>query len=460
MRSRRSLLGGCGVFGGKPKSPDEFAVARNAPLVIPPDYHADPAGRRHRRLTAGRTPSSRRSTPCSAAPPRAARPRLSMLEQAGRDRAAARRPLDRRRSRHARRRQGPGDASHPGRAGRPTARSRRPRCRSSKTARGERGRPWLRRHCPPAWSRSKSMLDRSRRRFEEGIAAGRGSAQVAGRDPAGADRHARSACRPKTARKPPRGCSPVLKASGGEMPETLCGGRLAVDQVQRLIRIDGHPIGITEMEYRVLELLAFARNNVVTRADAAEASLSPRRRPAAAEDHRRVHLQAAQEAAHRRRAGRSSSRRSRSAAGSCATSTRPRALKPLGDSPTFVDHPRAMLRGMFQILSDRSRWPTRPIAGGELASRIAGLQRALRLRRAERRRARRATRKSSTRSSSPATARARCFDSRSERIDRRAAAGLEARGRRPQRRAASPIRRRSTWSPKRSARGLAEPVRR
>ena len=49
------------------------------------------------------------------------------------------------------------------------------------------------------------------------------------------------------------------------MPPTLCGGRLSVDQMQRLIRIDGHPIGITEMEYRVLELLAFARNNVVTR---------------------------------------------------------------------------------------------------------------------------------------------------------------------------------------------------
>ena len=56
-----------------------------------------------------------------------------------------------------------------------------------------------------------------------------------------------------------------LKASGQEMPETLCGGRMAVDPVQRLIRIDGHPIGITEMEYRVLELLAYARNNVVTR---------------------------------------------------------------------------------------------------------------------------------------------------------------------------------------------------
>ena len=56
-----------------------------------------------------------------------------------------------------------------------------------------------------------------------------------------------------------------LKANGGELPDTLCGGRMAVDPVQRLIRIDGHPIGITEMEYRVLELLAFARNNVVTR---------------------------------------------------------------------------------------------------------------------------------------------------------------------------------------------------
>ena len=56
-----------------------------------------------------------------------------------------------------------------------------------------------------------------------------------------------------------------LKANGTEMPPTLCGGRLAVDQIQRLIRIDGHPIAITEMEYRVLELLAFARNNVVTR---------------------------------------------------------------------------------------------------------------------------------------------------------------------------------------------------
>ncbi len=33
---------GCGAIGGKPKSPDEFAVARNAPLIIPPDFGLAP----------------------------------------------------------------------------------------------------------------------------------------------------------------------------------------------------------------------------------------------------------------------------------------------------------------------------------------------------------------------------------------------------------------------------------
>ena len=44
---------GCGVIGGKPKAPDEFAVARNAPLIIPPDFSLAPpvAG------TAGLTPA-------------------------------------------------------------------------------------------------------------------------------------------------------------------------------------------------------------------------------------------------------------------------------------------------------------------------------------------------------------------------------------------------------------------
>ena len=36
-------LGGCGtLFGTRQQSLDEFAVARNAPLVIPPDYSLTP----------------------------------------------------------------------------------------------------------------------------------------------------------------------------------------------------------------------------------------------------------------------------------------------------------------------------------------------------------------------------------------------------------------------------------
>lgn len=111
----------------------------------------------------------------------------------------------------------------------------------------------------------ESMLDRSRRRFEEGARL------VEEAHKALADIQQALIGTPGriSAEESDEAASKLvasLRASGGEMPETLCGGRLSVDQVQRLIRIDGHPIGITEMEYRVLELLAFARNNVVTRA--------------------------------------------------------------------------------------------------------------------------------------------------------------------------------------------------
>ena len=111
----------------------------------------------------------------------------------------------------------------------------------------------------------ESMLDRSRRRFEEGTRLVEEAHQLLGElqqallgtpDRLNAEDSDEASSRLLAS----------IKASGGQMPDTLCGGRLAVDQVQRLIRIDGHPIGITEMEYRVLELLAFARNNVVTRA--------------------------------------------------------------------------------------------------------------------------------------------------------------------------------------------------
>ena len=109
------------------------------------------------------------------------------------------------------------------------------------------------------------MLDRSRRRFEEGARL----VEEAHRTLAELQQALIGAPHPPSGEDSDETASKLLasiKANGGEMPESLCGGRLSVDQVQRLIRIDGHPIGITEMEYRVLELLAYARNNVVTRA--------------------------------------------------------------------------------------------------------------------------------------------------------------------------------------------------
>ncbi len=111
----------------------------------------------------------------------------------------------------------------------------------------------------------ESMLDRSRRRFEEGTRLVEEAHKVLAELQQVLIGSPRTVS-PEDSEEAASKLLQSLKASGGDMPETLCGGRLSVDQVQRLIRIDTHPIGITEMEYRVLELLAFARNNVVTRA--------------------------------------------------------------------------------------------------------------------------------------------------------------------------------------------------
>ncbi|HEU5067572.1 MAG TPA: winged helix-turn-helix domain-containing protein [Sphingomicrobium sp.] len=111
----------------------------------------------------------------------------------------------------------------------------------------------------------EAMLDRSRRRFEEGSRLVE-EAHKALADIQQALIGSPIAVSREESEEAASQLLASLKASGSDMPDSLCGGRLAVDQLQRLIRIDGHPIGITEMEYRVLELLAFARNNVVTRA--------------------------------------------------------------------------------------------------------------------------------------------------------------------------------------------------
>jgi len=92
----------------------------------------------------------------------------------------------------------------------------------------------------------ESMLDRSRRRLEEGSRLVEEAHKLLGdlqQELLGSPGAIASDDNDEISSR----LLDSLKAAGGEMPESLCGGRLAVDQVQRLIRIDGHPIGITEM---------------------------------------------------------------------------------------------------------------------------------------------------------------------------------------------------------------------
>jgi hypothetical protein len=80
-------IGGCANLKGRAKTPDEFAVARNAPLIIPPDFSLAPpvAG------TAGLSPNEAQQQAIDAlfggpAPRSPGEP--SLLDAAGRNDAA------------------------------------------------------------------------------------------------------------------------------------------------------------------------------------------------------------------------------------------------------------------------------------------------------------------------------------------------------------------------------------
>jgi hypothetical protein len=81
------LLAGCGAFGPKQKSLDEFAVARNAPLVIPPDYSLTPPVAGTVSLSAQDAQTQAIEALFGGPAPRSSS-ETSMLETAGRDRAA------------------------------------------------------------------------------------------------------------------------------------------------------------------------------------------------------------------------------------------------------------------------------------------------------------------------------------------------------------------------------------
>ncbi len=80
-------LGGCTLFGPKTKALDEFAVARNAPLVIPPDYTLTPPVAGTVSSTAEGAQSQAVEALFGGPAPRSST-ESSVLDRAGRDRAA------------------------------------------------------------------------------------------------------------------------------------------------------------------------------------------------------------------------------------------------------------------------------------------------------------------------------------------------------------------------------------
>ncbi|HVL78378.1 MAG TPA: DUF3035 domain-containing protein [Sphingomicrobium sp.] len=78
-------LGGCAVLRGGDRTPNEFAVARNAPLVIPPDYTLNPPVAGTVGLSAIDAQAQAIEALFGGPAPRSAS-ETSLLERAGRDR--------------------------------------------------------------------------------------------------------------------------------------------------------------------------------------------------------------------------------------------------------------------------------------------------------------------------------------------------------------------------------------
>jgi hypothetical protein len=74
---------GCAAFRGRNAAPDEFAVARNAPLIIPPDFSLAPPVAGTAGLTAGEAQQQAIDALFGGPAPRSAS-EMSLLDQAGR----------------------------------------------------------------------------------------------------------------------------------------------------------------------------------------------------------------------------------------------------------------------------------------------------------------------------------------------------------------------------------------
>ena len=79
-------LGGCAMMNGRSSTPDEFAVVRNAPLIIPPDYSLTPPAPGTASVSPGEAQSQAIEALFGGPAPRSSA-ETSMLDSAGRDRA-------------------------------------------------------------------------------------------------------------------------------------------------------------------------------------------------------------------------------------------------------------------------------------------------------------------------------------------------------------------------------------
>ena len=77
---------GCSVFRSRGSAPDEFAVARNAPLIIPPDFSLTPPVAGTAGLSAGDAQQQAIDAIFGGPAPRSASESM-LLDDAGRDRA-------------------------------------------------------------------------------------------------------------------------------------------------------------------------------------------------------------------------------------------------------------------------------------------------------------------------------------------------------------------------------------
>lgn len=81
-----AALSGCSAFRTGATAPDEFAVSRNAPLVVPPDFHLTPPVAGTAGLSAG--DAQQQAIDALFGPPAARSPgENSLLEAAGRNMA-------------------------------------------------------------------------------------------------------------------------------------------------------------------------------------------------------------------------------------------------------------------------------------------------------------------------------------------------------------------------------------